>query len=131
MWAGDKCMTACFAIGGKGTCREAMWDRGCVWEDDQCKKDECSGGDENCLDTKCCSASRGNKGKTCFKTDSNYGHCMELLEGCGSISNQSKCAADDDQCTWGSRDGKDTCLIKCAMLPADDTCSSQDHCMLH
>ena len=80
VWAGDQCMTACYAIHDEGTCGEAKWDRGCMWQDDECQKDPCSAGDENCLDTGCCSAARGNEGQTCFKTDSKYGHCMELLE---------------------------------------------------
>ncbi|CAK0799219.1 unnamed protein product [Prorocentrum cordatum] len=81
MWGGDQCMTACWAIHDQSTCEGAMWDpRGCIWQGGQCLKDPCSGGDENCLDTSCCSSARGGMGKTCFRKDKYYGKCMELCE---------------------------------------------------
>jgi len=81
VWGGDQCMTACFAVHDEEACGAAMWDpRGCIWQGGQCQKDPCSGGDENCLDTKCCSSARGGMGKTCFRKDKYYGKCMELCE---------------------------------------------------
>ncbi|CAK0830907.1 unnamed protein product, partial [Prorocentrum cordatum] len=47
------------------------------------------------------------------------------LKGCDAITNQTECADESSRCTWGSKGGKDACLVLCATLPAGDSCSSQ------
>jgi len=109
-------MTACWAIGDEGTCGEAMWDpRGCIWSGGSCQVDPCSANDENCLDTACCSSSRGGQGKTCFKKDASYGKCMELCEGegetagwgCDQVGNRTRWELG---CSWIGQQCGDTKL---------------------
>jgi hypothetical protein len=111
MWKNDACKPACWTMKDSDTCKAAMWEQGCIWQDNQCIVDPCSGGDENCLDTKCCSGTRGGQGKTCFQKDKYYGKCMDTCEEegwkCKALGNRTRWEAG---CAWIGKDCSDTHL---------------------
>jgi len=87
--------------------------------------DPCSAPGENCNTTKCCSASRGGLGMTCFKKDKTWSSCQETCDSsnkgwnCTALGNRTRF---DAGCSWAGKD----CSKTACCNNVGYTCAVQD-----